>query len=97
MQVHLVLVGEVGVAVLGLLVDLFLRVVGAEVALRAGLRLARLGLREAWRVWQALHEPSEPSGLMRPMPELGQLRRDSLFGLDLGRSRPCRRGSSRSR
>ena len=26
-----------------------------------------------WRLWQAVQEPSEPSGLIRPMPVLGQV------------------------
>jgi hypothetical protein len=39
-------------------------------------------LEKPWRVWQGLQDPSEPSGLMRPIPEFGQLRRVSLLGLD---------------
>ena len=43
-------------------------------------------LEKLWRVWQAVHAPLLPSGLSRPMPELGQLLRDSLFG-DVGSMR----------
>ena len=31
-----------------------------------------------WRLWQAEQEPSEPSGLIRPMPVLGQVAGSSL-------------------
>ena len=55
--------------------------VGAQVTLAAGLGLAGLGLGESWRAWQASRSPSEPSGLMRPMPVLGQV---SRVGLALG-------------
>ncbi len=64
--------GAEGDAVLGLLVDLLLRVVRAEVALAAVLRLARLGGGEVVALWQAVQEPREPSRLSRPMPVLGQ-------------------------
>src|SRR5512145_3148407 len=33
---------------------------------------------KACRAWQALHEPSEPSGLIRPMPVLGHVAGSSL-------------------
>jgi hypothetical protein len=35
----------------------------------------------SWREWQAAQEPSLPSGLMRPMPVLGQVAGSGLpFG-----------------
>lgn len=71
-EVHFVDVGAEGDAVFGFIVDFDLRVVGSHVALAAVFGLADLLVLKAWREWQALQEPSEPSGLMRPMPELGQ-------------------------
>ena len=41
-------------------------------------RMHELGSRacafeNAWRPWQELQDPFEPSGLMRPIPEFGQV------------------------
>ena len=66
-------------AVLGLLVDLLLWVVGSQVALAAGVGVRAWAAEKVCRVWQAEHEPSEPSGIDADRcPVLGQVAGSSL-------------------
>ena len=53
-------------AMLGLLVDFDLRVVGTHVALGAGAGQPREWTELVWRVWQAVQVPMVPSALGRP-------------------------------
>ena len=45
--------------------------VGSQVALAAGLGLRASKMAKRCRVWQEVHEPSEPSRFSRPTPTLG--------------------------